>query len=253
MSPGPNVFVRRAEELKAALILMTRLPLPHLEAPPPQGRVVWAYPVAGAAIGLMGGFAMLAAAFVLPHYMAALLGLAVTVLITGALHEDGLADFFDGAGGRDAETRLSIMRDSRLGVYGALALMFGLLARLAGLIAAGPLGPLVMIGAGAISRGVLALPMRLFPPAREDGLTAGAGKPGLAAFLAAMALPLILVVIILPALAGLAAMGAAALAALAVGGLARRRLGGITGDVLGAAQQLAEIGFIWVMVAAINL
>lgn len=238
----------RVAELKAAIILLTRLPLPALSPFPPQGRVVWAYPVAGAGIGLVGGFVMLSAGLVLPGYMGALLGLVFTILLTGALHEDGFADFWDGiGGGRDAADKLRIMRDHHLGTYGALALIVSFTSRLAALAAIGPLAPLAFICGHAMARGALALPMRLFLPARRDGLTAEAGKPGTAAFLAAIALPLVLAALLLPIAPALAACGAVCVAALAIGALAQLQLGGITGDVLGAAEQSGEIVFLWVL------
>lgn len=243
----------RLDELKAAMILMTRLPLPELDPFPPQGRVVWAYPIAGAAIGLAGGFAMLSAGLVMPVYMAAVLGMSVSLLLTGALHEDGLADFWDGiGGGRNPEDKLRIMRDSYLGSYGALALIFGFAFRLAGLIAIGPLAPLAFICTHAMARGALALPMRLFPPARTDGIAAEAGKPGPATFAVAVALPIILSALILPPVPALIACGCACAAALIVGMLARMQMGGVTGDVLGSAEQTAEIAFLWGIAVFVN-
>lgn len=242
----------RTGELKAAFIVLTRLPLPALAPFPLQGRVVWAYPLAGAAIGLAGGFVMLCAGLVLPLYMAAVLGLAVTVLLTGALHEDGLADFWDGiGGGQSRDDKLRIMRDSHLGTYGALALVISFAARLSALTAIGPLAPLAFIAAHAMCRGALAVPMQLFAPARRDGLVAESGEPGLINFTVAIAAALMLSVVLLPPLAALLACGAACAAALVIGLAARRQLGGITGDVLGAAAQMAEIAFLWVIAASI--
>ncbi|PLX35573.1 MAG: adenosylcobinamide-GDP ribazoletransferase [Hyphomicrobiales bacterium] len=243
---------QRGAEMKAALIVLTRLPLPELSPFPPQGRVVWAYPIAGAAVGLIGGMAMLLAGLALPAAMAAVLGLAVSVLLTGALHEDGLADFWDGiGGGRARAEKLAIMRDSHLGSYGALALILSFAARLTALAALGPLGALAFVTAQAMSRGALALPMRLNPPARSDGLIAEAGKPGPIAFMAAIGLPLALSLVVLPGASGLIAAAAACAAAWLVGLIARFQVGGITGDVLGAAVQMAEIAFLWTIAASL--
>ncbi|EFH12008.1 adenosylcobinamide-GDP ribazoletransferase [Pseudoroseomonas cervicalis] len=230
----------RLEELCAALGLLTRLPLGRLPFPTePQGyaRAVWAYPLVGGALGAFCGtvqWALVAAG--LPPALAAPWAIAVLLLASGALHEDGLADTADGfGGGRDAARKLAIMRDSRIGSFGALALMLALATR--GLGLAGAEQPVaLMAGAGALGRAAMLLPLGLLPPARTDGLAAGLGKPPRAALLAGIALGLVIGAALLPP--------AAILAALAVGGgmswLARKQIGGHTGDVLGATALVAE-------------
>lgn len=226
-------------DLTAAFGLLTRLPVPDTGAPDP--RAAWAWPVAGLAVGAAGALAGLAGQLVglAPGVTAALM-LAVAALVTGGLHEDGLADCADGFwGGRDKARRLEIMKDSRVGSYGVLALGIVLLARwsaLTALVAAGHWG--VLPAAEALSRAVMAAVMALLPNARGSGLSAshGAVPRPTAALAAGLALLAAL------ALAGWAAPAmalAAGLAAAAVAATARAKIGGQTGDVLGAAQQLA--------------
>lgn len=232
-------------DLGVALVLLTRLPVPRLPdgAFAQQGRAVWAFPLAGLAVaGPACGLGWAALALGLAPWAAAGLVLGAQVMLTGGLHEDGLADCADGLwGGQDRARRLEIMRDSRVGSYGVLALLLGLGLRwgaLAALLGAGAWGAVLAVA--VLSRGLLPGLMAALPHARPDGLARGVGPvealpAGIALALAlALALPL----------AGSAALAAVALAGLAVAGLgalARARLGGQTGDVLGAAQQLGEI------------
>jgi adenosylcobinamide-GDP ribazoletransferase len=242
-------------DCKVALAFLTRLPM---REEPPWGAadlaasVPW-FPMVGAAIGLAGGLAYgLAVWLGLPPLPAAAVALVATIWATGALHEDGLADVADGlGGGRTREDKLAIMRDPRIGSYGALALVLAVLAR-AGAIAAVAEPSAVaaaLVAAGAGSRATLPAVMAALPPARLDGLAASAGRPhplrAAAAFLIAALLALILLGGAAPA-----ALTAGALGALAVALLARRQIGGYTGDVLGAIQQLAEIGVLFGVLAA---
>jgi adenosylcobinamide-GDP ribazoletransferase len=179
--------------------------------------------------------------------LAAVLAVAAQVLLTGGLHEDGLADVADGfGGGRSRADKLRIMRDPRLGSFGALALVLALLARIAALIAlAGPaLAGAALVAAGAVSRAGLPAIMASLPPARDDGLAAGAGRPHPLRAAAAAAIGALLAFALLPPGAAAGGLIGAAGALLLIAHLARRQLGGYTGDVLGAAQQLAEIGFL---------
>ena len=119
-------------ELKTGLAYLTRLPV---RAPSPAGeeliRASWTFPVIGAGIGAFGAIAYwLALALGLPPFIGATLAVAATLLLTGALHEDGLADTADGFGADASRERtLAIMRDSQIGTYGAIALVLSLLLR----------------------------------------------------------------------------------------------------------------------------
>jgi adenosylcobinamide-GDP ribazoletransferase len=239
---------------KVALAFLTRLPLPgpawhdgELAASVPL------FPVAGALIGLAGGLVYALAAWLgLPPWPAAALALATTIGATGALHEDGLADVADGfGGGRTRADKLRLMRDPRIGSYGALALVLALLARAGALVAlAEPVAVVTtLVAAGAVSRAALPAVMVGLARARPDGLAAQAGRPHP---LRAVAAALIAVLIALALLGwpALVAVSAGVLGALAVALLASRQIGGYTGDVLGAIQQLAEIGVLCGVVAA---
>lgn len=249
---------RRWAELRLAFAMLTRLPVGRIDPCPPVGAAAWAFPVAGVLPGLALGMSLWAGVAIgLPPLGAALLGLAAGALATGGLHEDGLADFVDGlSGGRTRERRLEIMRDSRVGSHGALALILATGLRGAAVMAAAD-GPArtaiaVPLAAAVLSRAVMPVLMRILPPARPEGLGAGAAR-GLdrrrawAAVLIGAGSALALV----GAPAALAAVLAAALAAAAVGSLAWLRLRGQTGDVLGAAQVVAETAALLALVATL--
>lgn len=241
-------------DLHLAAVFLTRLPLPDCGMLPAGAlaRAMRGFPVVGAGVGLIGGLTFVAAGSVLPMPVAALLAILATVLATGALHEDGLADTADGMGARGGrERRLEVMRDSRSGAYGVLALLFSVGLRAACLAAAPSTlaGLGAMVAAAALSRALIPAAMQVMPPARADGLGASAGVPD--ASVAALAA--VLGVVIAGAGLGLA-VPFAVLAALALAVvmvvIARRMLGGYTGDVLGAVQQTAELG-IWLAVAGV--
>ena len=174
-SPPPRPW-RRLDDFALAFVFLTRLPL-RLPGAPPDGALArsmtW-FPIVGAAVGVFGGSVYALAHFAgLSAASAALLALAATVWVTGALHEDGLADTFDGlGGGRDRARKLAIMHDSRIGSYGALALLFSVGLRASALVAiAVPWTVLAaMVAAGSLSRVVAPVLAALLPPARTDGL-----------------------------------------------------------------------------------
>ncbi len=237
-------------DLLLAFGFLTRLPVPARAWSGGTGRLaraVWAFPLVGLAVGLLGGGVWLAADLAgLPALLCAAIAVLATVMATGGLHEDGLADVADGTGGATPERRLEIMRDSRLGSYGALAILFAVLLRI---IVYGGLGDAatavaLFVGAEAFSRGLLPQAMLRLPPARADGLGRGAGKPREGPANAAVLLGGAIALIALGPLAGIAAMAAGGLAAWVVAAWAKRRLGGQTGDVLGAMQLCGSVCFL---------
>lgn len=243
-------------DIALALVLLTRLPLPRLPeaAFTRQAQAGWAFPLAGLAVAApVCALGALAVSAGLPPAVAAGLVLVVQVMLTGGMHEDGLADSADGLwGGTTRERRLEIMKDSRIGSYGVLALILSAGLRwsaLAGLIAAGAWG--AVIAAAILSRAGLPALMTALPHARSDGLSHAVGRPGRGPAWGAA----VLAVVIALLLTGNAALGAALWAALAVaamGALAKAKLGGQTGDILGAAQQLAEIAALLTFLALIG-
>jgi len=241
---GWDLQARWAEILLAAGFL-TRLPLPAVtQERGSLARAGWAFPVVGLIIGAVGGavFALMDR-LGLPMLASGLLAVAATMLLTGALHEDGLADSADGFGAQDSESALAIMRDSRIGAFGVLALVLSVGLRASALagIADRALAFQALIAAHAVSRGLLPAVMLWLDPARTDGLGAEAGRPTPPVATAAAAIALVIALLALGFGRGvLGSLIAAAIAAL-VAQLARRRLGGYTGDVLGAIQQVAEV------------
>jgi adenosylcobinamide-GDP ribazoletransferase len=246
-----------AHDCKVALAFLTRLPA----APEPTadgaslGASVVMFPIVGALIGLLGGGGYALVFWLgVPPLPAAVVALATTIWLTGALHEDGLADVADGfGGGGTPEDKLRIMRDPRIGSYGALALILDLLARAGALAAlAGPWTvAAALVVAGAVSRAALPPVMAMLPYARTDGLAAAAGRPH-PLHAAAAVLVAALIAALLLGEAAAPALLAGASAAFAVAWLARRQIGGHTGDVLGAVQQLTEIGVLLGIVAALR-
>ncbi|HTZ37236.1 MAG TPA: adenosylcobinamide-GDP ribazoletransferase [Stellaceae bacterium] len=248
MARRPGIF----DQFLLATAVLTRLPV---AATPPQngaiGAASWAFPAVGAGIGGIAGAVMIGAALLgLGAAPAGLLALVAAGLVTGALHEDGLADTVDGfGGGRSRDDKLAIMRDSRQGAYGVLALVLSIGLRAAALASIEPLaGALALIAAHAASRAWLPVAMRWLDAARADGLGAGAGRPPAAAASVAAAIGAVLALAALGPLRGLVALALSALAVAGAARLAQRQIGGYTGDVLGAFQQVGEI--VMLLVAA---
>lgn len=231
--------------LAVAAAFLTRLPLPVRAAAGARevGRAMLAFPLVGAALGavLAGAGVLLARALPLP--LAAALVVALGTLATGALHQDGLADTADGlGGGRDAGHALAIMRDHAVGAYGAAALVLGLLVKVAAVAAllGTPRAALWLPVAAALARWVMVPLIRLTPSARPDGLGASlAPHVGRLELLGATALAVAVAVGVAGWRGGAAAIAVAVLGA-AFAALCRRRIGGMTGDTLGAAGELSE-------------
>lgn len=238
------------DDIALSLVFFTRLPLPTLDfRDRTLTQAIWAAPIAGIVVGLIAGLVYaIAKALGLDDGPAAALALATGMLVTGCLHEDGLSDVADGfGGGSTRERKLEIMRDSRIGAYGACALALSLLLRWTALaeIDGAWQALFALIAAHAASRGLLGAFMHSLPPAREDGLSARAGMVERETAGAGIVLGAIL---LLPlGLAG--AIIAAIVLALAFFGfraVCRRQIGGQTGDVIGALQQVAEISILLV-------
>ena len=237
-----------ARDMVAAFGLLSRIPVPFT-LPRPAG--VWSWPLVGLVTGgaalALGALSLWAGVSV---GVAAVLVMAVQATLTGALHEDGLADCADGFwGGHTPERRLEIMKDSRIGSYGAVALMLALLARwsaLAALMSAGAWG--LALAAMILSRTAMGLVMAGLPNARAGGLSAQHGAPSWAAAGAGVGFGLLLAMLAAGSTALWLAL-AVALVAAALAGVARAKIGGQTGDVLGATQVLAEVAALAVATA----
>ena len=233
----------RACDITDAIGLLTRLPV---TSDGTRGaRAAWAWPLAGVAVAFIAVcVGWITSLLGVPAPLIAALVLGVQIMATGALHEDGLADCADGFwGGMDRERRLTIMKDSRIGVYGVVALVLALMVRwsaLTLLIEADALFG-ALIATAALSRVPMVALMATLPPAREDGLSRLVGRPDQDTALVAAALAATLALITI----GFSAVPVAVIivaVAFGLGRLALSRIGGQTGDVLGASQQLSEIG-----------
>jgi len=220
-----------------AIGFFTRLPTPVLHGEIDMARAMGAAPLIGAGIGLLAAAVFSGAQQIgLPVLAAALIAIGFTVALTGALHEDGLADCADGLGGRNPDAKLAIMKDSRIGSYGALALIIAIGLR-ASALAAAPDATAALIAAHAAARGGFAAALRYAPSARPGGLAAVVGQPELATVIIALTLGSGFLLWF----GGLTATFAALATGCAVLWFAHRQIGGITGDVLGAQAVLIEI------------
>ena len=241
---------------------LTRVPLPcSSQKPIVLSEAFSMFPVVGALIGAFTGVLLwFGSAIGLPSFLAAILAVGGTIVLTGALHEDGLGDVADGfGGGHTREDKLNIMRDSRVGSYGVLCLVLMVAARLGLLVALidtyTPLATLlILIASAALSRGSMVGIVSHLPPARVDGLTASL-SPSRANTMLTYAVTLaILLAVLLPVMTALSAVIAvvtAVVASVLFAVVALRQIGGQTGDVAGAAQQIAEISFLMAVVALI--
>lgn len=224
----------------------TRLPVKAAEGS--LSEAVRAFPLAGMIVGLIGALVYFLAIHIdLSPLLAALLAVAATGIVTGALHEDGWADVCDALGARGGlEKRLEILRDSRLGSYGGLALIFATAIKVSALAALG--APELVAGAlvatHALARGVLPLVMSRMALARAEGLAAQAGRPSIAAANWSLAIALLIAVIAIAPVAALVALLAALAATWLIAKLAQKKFGGYTGDVLGAVEQVAEMAIL---------
>jgi adenosylcobinamide-GDP ribazoletransferase len=203
-------------------------------------------PAVGVLVGGLGAAIFLLVSLLWPPLVAAVLSTIGTVVLTGALHEDGLADTADGlGGGRTRERALVIMQDPRIGSFGALALTLALGLKVACLVAPAPsrVALLLVIGHAVSRFGVVVL-MACLPYLRQTD--AARARP-LAHQVSAISIAVAGIVGLAPvATAGtpaLTGVGAAAFACMLWGLYLRRRLGGYTGDALGAGQQFTELAF----------
>lgn len=251
-----SIISRWMKDVLLAFVFLTRLPVRLSENKVSQrlADVIWAFPLVGVCVGALASLPMcIGFELGLHPFACGLIAVAAQALITGALHEDGLADVADGfGGGNKVVDKLKIMQDSRLGTYGVLALVFSVTFR-AGLIAGMAsqiLAVLALISAGAVSRALIALAMNQLEMVRTKGLAAKAGQPTNEATLVTLALGGAIAFLLLGA-SGWIVLVVTFGAAVLTGLLAKRQIGGQTGDVLGTVQQVTEtavlLSVVWVM------
>lgn len=247
-----------------ALGFLTRLSLPSRYFEAYDGdlsRVSRAFPIAAALAALPPALVLILATwFHASPMISALLAVTTSIALTGALHEDGLADVADGFfGGHNVEQRLAIMKDSRSGVFGVLALVLSVSMRVAAIAAlvtaSACLAAVALIAAGVAGRTALVWHWAELPSARPDGTAGRAGRPGRESlrFAAISAIPLGILPII-----WIGGPGAAILCAVAVIAaqivflrLCREKISGQTGDTLGASVQIGEIAVLIALASAV--
>lgn len=241
-------------DFRTATAFLTRVPMPHPDRPKPVNfaRAHRVFPVVGAAIGIAVGLVYMGLLTLgLPNLGAAALALGASAILTGALHEDGLADIADGfGGGRDKAAKLEIMLDSRLGTYGTLILLVSFTAK-ASALAVLPVAAILpsLMASHALARGILPVLAMILPNARKEGLSATAGTPTPSTAAIAVSLAFVIAFLALPWIAALSAAFAAAASAVAVAAVAQRQIGGQTGDVLGGVEQVAETAILLLLAA----
>ncbi len=247
-----DTFFPQPRDVIRAFHLLSRLPLSGGDAERAAASA-WAWPLVGAAISALQvalGCGLMALG--VPVWAAAGLALALGVVLTGGLHEDGLADCADGFwGGYDHARRLEILKDSRVGSYGVLAMIFAIGLRWGLLASLLPIAPLALIAAAMLSRAPMAVLMALMPFARADGLAKHVGHPPLVSAGLAVAIAIVGGMIYAGLWPGLLAAVIVGVASVLVGSLARAKIGGQTGDVLGAAQVIGEIAALLVLASAL--
>lgn len=234
-----------------AVGLLTRVPVSpsHL----PGAGVAW-FPVVGGLIGLAGAAVYWLAHLLVPPLLAATLAVTALILLTGGLHEDGLADYADAlASGTSGEVALEVMGDPRVGTFGALALVISLTWRTAAISALEPSAGMVwLVTAHALARSGAAGLAGMLPAARTAGLGRSIVEQSgpRARSLAVLGGAMVGLVVGIWAVPALLLAGASV---LAVRRSARRLLGGVTGDVLGVCEQMIEVGVLTLAVAVAGL
>lgn len=236
--------------LLCAVQFLTRVPTPRLTTFQPEWitRSARYFPLVGQGVGLVSALVLIGAERVWGGGVAAVLAIAAGLLVTGAFHEDGLADTADGlGGGQTLARRLEIMKDSRVGTYGVCALVL-VLALKGAVLASTPVitATAMLLAAHGLGRAAAVCVMRLTPYAPSG--EAGKWKPVPQGVRTGEVLVALLIaawpLTFLPPLAALTGLVGGAVLVMTLAWLAKRLIGGHTGDVLGAAEQLFEVGFL---------
>ena len=247
-----------------ALGFLTRISLPGKTfAANPDAKLAESadvFPIVGLVVALPAAFVFFIASLIWPPAISAALALITLTIVTGALHEDGLADCADAFfGARDVTRRLEIMKDSRIGAFGGLALVFVFALGLACLTqiaeANGTYAVIAALFVAAFaSRAGIVWHWHVLPPARADGLAASQGKPEwsavvrVALYAVIMALPLVFAMFGFSAL--ITTIGFSFIATLSIMILARAKIGGHTGDTLGLSQKITELSVLLALASA---
>lgn len=250
-----NIF----EETARALAFLTRLPIPdryfRTANAESTAQCSGLFPVAGALIGTIGGLSLLLAfGLGLPSTITASIGIFAMIIVSGALHEDGLGDVADGfGGGSTVEERLEIMKDSRLGTYGVIAVAGSLIIRISALTAIlnmqGALSAVfALVAAAAASRGAMVWLWSTLPNAKNSGVSKSVGAPPESALLLSALLSMIFASLFGLLASGFVpasiAIGLGIIAMIGFQKLCQHMIAGQTGDTIGACQQLVEVAML---------
>ncbi len=255
-----GVLARVAVEMRTVWVFFTRLPwlnvgsnLGSKTTTLKLSEATRAFPFAGVVVGAIGALVLYGAAKSGLHPLAAsILAIGATALASGAIHEDGLADVADSFGASSKTKKLEIMKDSRVGTYGVLALIV-ITGLKVGLLAGFPSSGLAagaLFAANVLGRSGLGLMMLALKPAKKSGLAKTAGIPKQEDAMISVIIGTLIAVLVLGPGTGLAAAAIAGLGFAGVGYIAHRQIGGLTGDVLGAGEQMAEV-FVLIALAII--
>lgn len=232
-----------ADDFAAALVLLSRWPLRVSRYAMARGaRTAWCWPLVGLVLASLATLLAISLQSIgINAEITALLALALLIIMTGALHEDGLADVADGFwGGFERSRRLEIMKDSHIGSYGVLALILSLGLRGGALIALTDHLAIALLTSAVLSRAAMAYVMGSLPNARDSGLSAETGRPGRKPVQIALLIAAI-VALLLVGWPVIWLLLTVAFVTWACARLADTKIGGQTGDVLGATQQMTEI------------
>jgi adenosylcobinamide-GDP ribazoletransferase len=237
----------RPGDVLTAFTLLTRVSLGRFQPAgetPDLARAVWAFPLVGLVVAAAGGLVFwLTHRLGMPPLVGASWLLAATLLMTGAFHEDGLADVADGfGGGRTLARKLEIMRDSRIGTYGVLALALSLLVRAGAVVALGSPHPvwIALIVAAMLGRASIIVLLVTLPPARNDGIAASMSAIPPLSTSVGLLLAAFAALLLLPTMLALVIIAASLAVCVSVARIARAQIGGHTGDVLGCCEVVVE-------------
>jgi adenosylcobinamide-GDP ribazoletransferase len=247
MAVSANLLRREAEYFFGAIRFFTRLPVPAWvgHSSDALDRASRYFPAVGLLVGVIAALIFGLISLFLPKTLAVLAAMATTIYITGAFHEDGWSDMVDGFGGGWEKAQvLTIMKDSRIGSFGAVALVILLLSKFCALIELDlVMIPAALVAGHTLSRFCATTLLRGLDYVRDEGKSKplatriGWGELALAGATA------LLTLLLLSPLQALLGCLFAALATVFLARMFRRRIGGYTGDCLGATQQLAEVAF----------
>ncbi|WP_167730576.1 adenosylcobinamide-GDP ribazoletransferase [Terasakiella sp. SH-1] len=235
------------EDFQLAVVFLTRVPWKLEKDAPPQAlnRALRAFPLVGLLVGGLAATVFgIAHTFEIPPLACGLIAVLSMVLLSGALHEDGLADVADGfGGGFDKDRKLEIMRDSTIGTYGAIALIMSIGLRSAALggFEDWQVGASAIVAAACLSRMAPIYLIYFMEPARNDGLAASMEKPNWLVVVQGCGLAVALFLLCMPLDAGMVTLVMALATLYVFQGMAQKHIGGHTGDVNGAAQQVMEM------------